>query len=110
MAKKDFSNVNTGSVYDAISEATAQDPQKERKTYTEQEAQELREAGKTQGRKGVKATRINMAFSPTVHDYIRTMARVRGESVTEFTEAVFKQHMEANAETYEKAKAFIELI
>ena len=49
-----------------------------------------------------------MAFTPEVHEYIKTMARVRGESVTDFTNHVFKQSMEENAALYEKAKAFQE--
>jgi len=123
MAKKDFSTANTGRVYNAIAEATAepaedaqqaqqeqqtQEAPKGRKTYTAEQAQEMREAGTTQGRKGCKAVRINMAFTPEVHEYIRTMARVRGESVTDFTNFVFKQSMEINADLYEKAKAFKE--
>lgn len=116
--KKDFSSVNTGRVYGTIAEATAapdqtqeaQQTRKERKTYTEQEQQEFREAGKTKGRKGCKAIRINMAFSPEVHEYIKTMARVRGESITDFTNYIFTRSMEENAETYQKAKEFIDTI
>lgn len=111
-SKKDFSQVNTGRVYNAITEATAepaqqaQEVQNTRKTYTAQQAQEMRQAGTTQGRKGCKAIRINMAFTPDVHEYIKTMARVRGESVTDFTNYVFRQSMEENAALYEQAKAF----
>ena len=105
--KKDFSSVNTGRVYNAITEATAQPEQHERKVYTEQEAQELRQAGKTQGRKGCKAIRINMAFTPDVHQYIKIMARARGQSVTEFTNYVFRQSMEQNKDLYEQSKSFV---
>lgn len=110
-SKKDFTAANTGRVYSTISEATAdpaQEAQKPRKEYTAQQAQEMRQAGTTQGRKGCKAVRINMAFAPDIHEYIRTMARVRGESVTDFTNYVFRQSMADNAELYEKAKAFQE--
>lgn len=121
MAKKDFSTANTGRVYNAIAEATAepaedaqqaqqeqqtQETPKGRKTYTAEQAQEMREAGTTQGRKGCKAIRINMAFTPDVHEYIKVMARVRGESVTDFTNYVFRQSMEQNAALYEQAKTF----
>lgn len=114
-SKKDFTAANTGRVYNAITEATAepetqqaQEVQHPRKVYSEQQAQEMRQAGTTQGRKGCKAVRINMAFSPEIHEYIKVMARVRGESVTDFTNYVFRQSMEENAELYEKAKAFQE--
>ena len=117
-SKKDFTTANTGRVYGAIAEATAapdqtqeeQQTRKERKTYTEQEQREFMEAGKTKGRKGCKAIRINMAFTPEVHEYIKVMARVRGESITDFVNAVFARHMADNAETYQRAKEFMESI
>ena len=105
--KKDFSAVDTGRVYTAIEE-TLEEPQAQEAQHTEDELREIREAGKTQGRKGCKAIRFNMAFTPTVYEYIKTMARVRGESATDFTNKVFVQSMEDNAELYEKAKEFTE--
>lgn len=116
MAKKDFSKVNTGSVYDTIAEATADpapQPIPKRKKDTPPTAEEIqlaREQGRTRGRKGVKALRINMAFTPEVHDYIRTMAQVRGQTVTQFTEAVFRKSMEDNAQIYEQVKAFQKIL
>lgn len=116
MAKKDFSKVNTGSVYDTIAEATADPapqaiPKRKKDTPpTAEEIQLAREQGRTRGRKGVKALRINMAFTPEVHDYIRTMAQVRGQTVTQFTEAVFRKSMEDNAEIYEQVKAFQKIL
>lgn len=122
-SKKDFSGANTGRVYRKIAEATeapdqqeeqqAQEvpqPRRPRKTYTEQEGQQFIAAGKTQGRKGLKAVRINMAFTPEVYDYIKTLSRVRGESIQKFTEYIFARSMEDNREIYEKAKAFKESI
>ena len=113
-SKKDFTQANTGRVYSAITEATAepapqaQEVQHPRKAYTVEQAEAMRQAGTTQGRKDCKAIRINMAFTPDIHEYIKVMARVRGESVTAFTNYVFRQSMEENAELYEKAKAFQE--
>lgn len=114
--KKDFSKANTARVYDAIAQATAepaqeaqavQEVKQPRKVYNAQEAQEMREAGTTQGRKGCKMTRINMAFSESVYDYIHTMARIRGESITQFTNHVFQQSMTNNQAVYEQAKGFL---
>lgn len=105
--KKDFLAVDTGRVYTAIEETLAE-PQQQAAEPAADELREIREAGKTQGRKGCKAIRFNMAFTPTVYEYIKTMARVRGESVTDFTNYVFVQSMEENAELYEKAKQFTE--
>ena len=50
--------------------------------------------------------RVNMAFTPTVHDYIRIMASVRGETITEFTNQVFLKSMAENAELYKQAQEF----
>ncbi len=116
-SKKDFSQVNTGRAYNQMQEAIAtpaeqepqqaQEVQNPRTPYTPDKVQEMRQAGTTQGRKGCKAIRINMAFAPDLHEYIKVMARVRGESVTDFTNYVFRQSMEQNAELYEQAKTFV---
>ena len=123
--KKDFSAVDAGRVYSAIEEslaepvqeaqqaAEAQEPaeaQQGQGRYTAQEIRAFQEAGKTRGRKGVKMVRVNMAFTPTIHDYIRTMANVRGESITEFTNKVFERHMQENAELYKRAQEFKKLL
>lgn len=110
--KKDFGTLDTGRTYGMINQATAETapqpiPRRSRsEAPSAEEIAQAREQGKTQGRKGVKAIRINMAFSPEVHEYIRTMARVRGESVTAFTNYIFEQSMKDNAELYERAKEF----
>lgn len=117
--KKDFSTVDTGRVYNALEESIAapeeqdaQDTQevratrKPRKTYTEEEAQELIAAGNTRGKKGVKAIRINMAFSPEIHDFIKVMARARGETITDFTNHVIASCMDQYKDLYEQAKKF----
>ena len=119
---KDFSKTNANCVYEYIENATAepdetQEAQEQaqeqeqpaavkhpRKTYSEEAAQEMRAAGTTQGRKGCKAVRINMAFSPDVHDYIKKMARARGLTFTEFTNDVFRRSMERNADIYNDLK------
>ena len=116
MAKKDFSTVKTGGVYDAIAQATAEPapeaiPVRERgRKPTAEEIQLAREQSRTRGRKGVKMLRINMAFTPETHDYIKTMAQISGLTITQFTELVFKRSMEDNAALYEQAKAFRESI
>lgn len=113
-SKKDFTAVNAAPVYSNIERATAEPAKKpiarrsRSQDPTAEEIQIAREQGKTQGRKGVKAIRINMAFSPDVHDYIKAMSRARGESITAFTEHVFRQSMEQNADLYEQVKEFVD--
>lgn len=110
MAKKDFSTANKA--FDALAEAladtTPEEPatRKERKTYTDTEAAELLAQYKTSGRKGLELPRINVAFAPDLYMYVRTMARVRGESYTDFINHVLRQSMAENAEVYEQAIQF----
>lgn len=113
MAKKqDFSKINTGDIYSkTIAEATqeapaVQDARKERKTYSAQEAAEFLQDMKTTGRKGVKLPRINLAFSPDVYDYVKTMSKAAGMTYTEFINKILQDHKAAHADTYQQAIEF----
>ena len=113
MAKKDFSKVNVNRVYDTIADATAEEtptaatePRKERKTYTAEEKKEFLDTLKTAGHKGCKLPRINLAFSPEVYDYVRTMSKVSGVTLTEFVNKILQQSLEDNRAVYEKAVDF----
>lgn len=80
-------------------------PEVEQKT---QQTQDALEALQTQGRKGMKLPRINLAFTPSNLDYIRVMAGIRGESMTKFVNRVLEADMEANGDKYRAAKAIID--
>ena len=105
-AKKDFAGMNTGKVYQTIEQATSRKGQQG--TASPQEAAERASNLKTQGRKGCKATRINMAFTPENHEFIKIMARIHGKTMTEYANMVIAQYREEHPEIYEKAKAIIE--
>ena len=105
MAKKDFSQVNTAPVFNAIAEATTAG-RKPRRIPTEEEKAEALETLHTVGLKGVKAPRINMAFTQSNYDFIVTMAQVRGQSRTEFVNDVLKKYRTENADLYNKALEF----
>lgn len=105
MKGKDFSGINTGRTYTTIERSTSKKGQQG--TASEQEQAERSAELRTQGRKGCKATRINMAFTPENHDYIKTMARVRAQTLTEFCNYVVEQYRLEHKDLYEKAKAFI---
>ncbi len=70
----------------------------------EQKKQEALEALKTQGKKGMKAGRINMAFTPSNMDFIRVMAAIQGMSMTQYVNAIIAQERERNGAAYEAAK------
>lgn len=105
-AKKDFGKMNTGRVYGAIETATSSKGQQG--TASPQEAEERREALRTQGRKGAKANRINMAFTDSNHQFIKVMSRISGQTMTEFTNYVIEQYRSEHPEIYDKAKAIID--
>lgn len=62
------------------------------------------EAMMTQGKKGLKAMRMNMAFSPTNTDYIRVMSGIKGMTMTQFINAVIEADREKNGKVYRMAK------
>lgn len=106
MAEKDFSGINTARIYRNIEQATAQKGQQG--TASPQEAAARAAQMKTQGRKGCKAARINMAFSPENYEFIRVMSRISGQTLTDFTNNVIAKYREEHPEIFEQAKAIIE--
>lgn len=119
-SKKDFGQISAGRVYNTIAEATAEPEQaqevleapaaqparKERRTYTPEEIQAFKDELRTAGRKGAKLPRMNIAFAPEIYDYIQTMSRVRGETLTDFVNHVLRQSMDDYADIYKKAQEF----
>lgn len=121
MSKKDFSTAAAAAARIRENIETAQDTtarddlstetvkkRKSRKTYSEEERKELLSSGNTSGRKGVKLSRINMAFTPENYDFIQTMARVRGETLTSFVNDMVTKYREEHGELYRKALEFRE--
>ena len=105
-SKKDFAGMNTGRVYGAIEQATSRKGQQG--TASPQEAAERAAQLKTQGRKGCKAIRINMAFTPENHEFIKVMATISGKTMTEFANLVVERYRNEHPDIYEQAKAIID--
>lgn len=112
-AKKDFSKVNVNPVYDVIADAVneapaagGKKPYKARKTYTKQEAAEALDSLQTSGKKGLKLPRINLAFTPANYEFIKIMAQVRGQNLTEFVNDMLQEARESHADLYNKAIEF----
>lgn len=79
----------------------------------EHEVQEVRQAQQvqqTQGKKGFKMQRINMAFTPDNMDFIRIMAKIKGQTMTQFVNSILDQEREAKAEVFQEAKKLLEKI
>lgn len=106
MAKKDFSKINTGRVSASIAQATSKKGQQGK--ASEQEAMERANELRTQGRKGCKAVRINMAFTPDNHEFVKVMAKISGQTMTEFTNYVIAQYRQEHPEIFEQAKSIID--
>ena len=76
---------------------------KNRKMQTpasEEEAKERMALMQTRGRKGVHLPRINMAFTPENHDFIKTMSLITGQTMTEFLNDIIKQYREEYGQDY----------
>lgn len=113
MAKKNFDELNVTNVFaetvqEAVSEPIPEPiPRQSRATMpTADIVEQAREQGRTQGRKGCKAHRFNMAFSPKAYEFITCMARVRGETITSFVNHLIEKCMDDNAEIYQQALKF----
>ena len=102
MNKKDFNQIQTGRVYGDIATATSKKGQQG--AASPQEAQERKNRGQTQGRKGCHTDRINFAVTPDNLDYIKIMAGINGQTMSKFINAIITAHREANTETYNQAK------
>jgi len=100
---KNFKDVaaSTKSVYSKVI-ASAQNEQQVQEVQTS--GSELPAVPRTQGRKGEKLPRINMAFTPQNLEYLRVMAGLRGQSVTRYVNALVEQDMVRNKSTYAIAK------
>lgn len=103
--KKDFSQ-DPAPVYSTLI-GNADPRLYEREEPSEQDVQEAQEALQTQGRRGYKLQRINMGFTPTNLEYIRTMARAKGMTQTQFVNAIIDKHREAAGERYDQIKELL---
>lgn len=108
MAKKDFTTISTGRVTSAI--ATATSAKGQQGTASKEEAAERAANLRTQGRKGCKATRINMAFTPENHEFIKIMAKATGRTMTELTNDIITAYRNEHPEFLEQANSFIDFI
>lgn len=99
--KKDFTKVNS-----TIEKATGTRGQQS--TASQEEIEERKALLRTQGRKGAKAMRINMAFTPDNYLFIKVMSKISGKSMTEFANYVVEQYRLEHPDVFEQAKAIID--
>ncbi len=63
--------------------------------------------GRTQGRKGCKSSRINMAFWTENYHFVKTMARISGQTMTEYVNRILDEYRKEHSETYENAQRLL---
>ena len=54
------------------------------------------EYGTTQGKKGQKLPRINLGFSTSNHDFLRSESRKRGMSISAFINYIVEEYQKSN--------------
>lgn len=109
MAIKDFSAMHTGNrVQSSIEQATGKP--KQQSTASAAETAERKADMRTQGRKGVKSDRINMAFSSANYEFIKVMSKATGHTMTEFTNIIIAAYRKEHPEFMEQAHNFLEFV
>lgn len=111
MAKKSFKDSARASVasafmsdshtYEETQDIAQEVEQDEVQTITQEppqniplvDALEARRPIRTQGRKGKKKPRINMAFEPDIYEYIRAEAEREDKSITQYVNDILYIHM-----------------
>ena len=92
MAKKNFTENPVTPFYKAV------------EADVTQEAQDEYNARNTQGKAGMKAERINMAFSPANYEFLRTMAGLHRMTITKYVNHLIEEERKRSADIYQKAK------
>lgn len=87
---KSFKNATEGAI-----DALLQNPQ---------QAQDEYNASDTQGQKGKKAERMNMAFSPANYEFLRVMAGIHKMTMTKYVNHLIEEERKRSADLYQKAK------
>ena len=109
MAKKDFSQIDTGRerVQSELEKATEERKPGQQDTAGPDEQKERIDNMKTMGRKGCHAPRINLAFSGINYSFVKVMSRIKGQSLTQYVNGVIDAYRAEHPEIYEKALALI---
>lgn len=106
MAKKNFTNP----ALDFLTQKGTQGTHHTQDEPTTQDTQDTHDAPivhGTQGKKGHKLPRINMAFTRDNLDHLQLMARIEGVSITEYVNRLVKTDQANQASTISKAKEIL---
>lgn len=108
MAKSFKEKASRPSVYAAISGTETEAAEVKEVIEVQGDFTERQESLRTQGKKGAKAQRFNMAFTPSNLDFIRIMSKINGQTMTQFVNEIIDREREAQSETYQQVKSFLD--
>ena len=106
---KDFSKVNTGRsrVQAEIEQAAEERQFGQQGTAGPDEQYQRAEEMRTSGRKGCKAPRINMAFTPSNYDFVKVCSRMKGVTLTAYTNWIIEQYRLEHPDLYEGSREWL---
>lgn len=104
--KKSFKNENPALAF-ISGQSASKDTQEEQQEPNTPITQEETIVHGTQGKKGQKLPRINMAFSLENLEYLQIISRVSGVSITEYVNRLVMADRNERAEEIDQAKAFL---
>ena len=105
MAKKNFKNINPAMAF--ISDTS--DTQNEPNAQYVQHDPKVQNTHLTQGRKGQKLPRINMAFSIENLEYLQIISRIEGKSITEYVNTLIRADSSNRADEIKQAKSVLKI-
>lgn len=106
-AKKDFSEMKTGKVREALEMAT----NGSRQTDASPEEQAIRAAEmRTQGRQGCRLPRVNIALKPECYEFVRVMSKATGNTMNAFVNIVLTAYMNEHPEVMAQARSFLDTV
>lgn len=103
--KKNFKTTaeNAQPVYTTIIGAASEDHEAQEMSPEQKALQGLR----TRGRKGEKLVHFNMSFTAENMDYIRTMSKIKGQTMTQFVNVIIATERDRNGKIYDAAKEIL---
>lgn len=103
--KKDFTQIDTGRRTENISQTIERgtSTRKRQTTPTDEERAHRMETLTTQGRKGCFAKRINLALTPSNHEFIAVVSKARGMTMTKYVNGIIAEYCSRHQDLKEKA-------
>lgn len=106
MAKKEQAIAGTDKVFSSFEQSAK--AKKVQPPLSEEERLQRKAEGKTRGRAGCRADRINLLFTVDNYEFVKRYCRFRGENMTEFVNHIIEDYRKAHLEEFERFAEFVE--